>query len=267
VEVRNSPIGVFDSGLGGLTVVKQIKKLLPKENIVYFGDTARLPYGSKSNETVRKYSLEIARFLEKKGVKLIVVACNTSSSVALDLLSQEISVPVIGVVKPACKKAVSVTKSGNIGVIGTRATMNSGAYKDTISSMNSKIKVIQKECPLFVPLVEEGMTDGEIVEMVVRYYLESLRGEIDTLILGCTHYPIIKHVIAKYVDGDVRIIDSSVEVAREVHELLKREGILSKGETAREDAFYVSDFPQRFEEMAKLFTGENLKRVGKIYLE
>lgn len=264
---KNSPIGVFDSGLGGLTVVKQIKKLLPYENIIYFGDTARLPYGSKSDETVRKYSLEIARFLERKGVKLIVIACNTSSSIALDLVSQKIGVPVIGVVKPACKKAVSVTKTGNIGVIGTRATMNSGAYRKTINSINGEIRVIQKECPLFVPLIEEGMVDGEIVEMVAEYYLKPLRGRIDTLILGCTHYPIIKHVIARYVDGDVKIIDSSVEVAQEVRKLLLREKILSDGYAAGEDAFYVTDFPQRFEEMAKLFTGENLKKVEKICLE
>ncbi|MBO8130090.1 MAG: glutamate racemase [Candidatus Marinimicrobia bacterium] len=266
---NNRPIGIFDSGLGGLTVVKQIKKILPYEKIVYFGDTARVPYGSKSSETVIRYSLQISQFLEDNGVKFIVVACNTSSSIALEELKLKCNVPVIGVVEPACKKAVEVTKEGTIGVIGTIATMNSDTYKLMLNNLKPDIKVIQKACPLFVPLIEEGLLNGAIVDSVIDYYLSSLKGKIDTLILGCTHYPLLKDSIKNYFDSKVIIIDSSIEVANEVYRIFKKINLLADHDKDLEieDRFFVSDYPQKFEEIASFFMGQRLKNIEKVFLE
>lgn len=206
---RSNPIGFFDSGIGGLTVVKEAMSLLPNENIVYFGDTARVPYGSKSNDTVIEYTLQAAHFLMKKNIKMLVVACNTASSIALDELRKTIAVPVIGVIEPGAKMALETTKSGRIGVIGTNATINNKAYSTQLKKSDKKIKVFEKACPLFVPLAEEGWLDHKATHLIAKEYLDEFKEhEIDTLILGCTHYPILADTIAKVVGKKVKLINS-----------------------------------------------------------
>ncbi len=262
------PIGVFDSGLGGLTVVKQLLLHLPNEAIIYFGDTARLPYGTKSILTVRKFSLQIARFLQDQDVKIIVVACNTASSLALNVIKENIAVPVLGVIEPGVSAALRVSKSKSIGVIGTTATILSGAYEKALQKLDPTVNVNSVACPLFVPLVEEGWEQSDVAEMIARKYLDQIiNTEIDTLILGCTHYPILKDVLHKVVNDRVKIIDSSVEIAREVHSLLKMQNLLRGQGEKTYHQFYVSDRPQRFEEIAERFLGESLPNVKQISLD
>jgi len=259
------PIGVFDSGLGGLTVVKQILLHLPNESIIYFGDTARLPYGTKSISTVHKFSLQIARFLQDQGVKIIVVACNTASSLALNVIKENTAVPVLGVIEPGVSAALRVSKSKSIGVIGTTATILSGAYEKILKKLDPAVNVNSVACPLFVPLVEEGWEQSDVAEMIARKYLDQIiNTEIDTLILGCTHYPILKDVLHKVISDRVKIIDSSVEIAREVHSLLEMQNLLRGQVEKPHHQFYVSDRPQRFEEIAERFLGESLPNVKQI---
>ncbi len=213
-------VGIFDSGVGGLTVLGAIRKLFPQVDIVYLGDTARVPYGNRSPETVIRYSLECADFLLGRDIDVLVVACNTASSYSLDALSEFSDVPVVGVVEPGVKEALRHTE-GRVGVIGTRATVKSGSYQRLLRSFGAQ--VFAKSCPLFVPLVEEGLLEGEITERVARMYLEELKGKIDTLILGCTHYPLLKPVIRKVLDG-IHIVDSSEAVAKELLDLVEDEG-------------------------------------------
>jgi len=262
------PIGVFDSGLGGLTVVKQLLLHLPDESIIYFGDTARLPYGTKSVSTIRKFSLQIARFLQDQGVKIIVVACNTASSLALNVIKENISVPVLGVIEPGVSAALRVSKTKSIGVIGTTATILSGAYKEALQKLDPEVNVNSVACPLFVPLVEEGWERSDVAEMIARKYLDPIiNTEVDTLILGCTHYPILKDVLQRVVDNRVIIIDSSIETARQVHSILQSEKIHSPRKSKPTHKFYVSDRPQRFEEIAERFLGELLPNVKQISLD
>jgi glutamate racemase len=206
----DSAIGVFDSGIGGLTVLQRIMEALPRENTVYLGDTARAPYGTKSVETVTRYSFENSEFLVEKGVKIVVVACNTSTAIALEALRANLSVPVVGVIEPGVRKAIKTTRNNKVGVIGTEATIQSGAYTKALKAARANVEVYSRACPVLVPLVEEGWTENAVVEMTVRIYLESLKQSgIDTLILGCTHYPLLKKAIRKFMGAGVRLVDSA----------------------------------------------------------
>lgn len=246
-----SPIGIFDSGVGGLTVLNEIHKLLPFESTIYLGDTARVPYGTRTSDTVERYSIESTAFLLKKGIKLLVVACNTVSAISLPVLSEDLPVPVIGVIEPGSRAAVGSKK---VGVAGTEATIKSGAYKRQIQAFDSNIEVFEKACPLFVPLVEEGWFKGPIVEAIVETYLGAMtRLEIDTLVLGCTHYPLLKEVIQKVLGHSVLLVDSAVETASAVKNALISLGIFNEDKTvtARQE-YYVTDGPERFLAIAKI---------------
>ncbi len=249
------PIGVFDSGVGGLTVVRAITAALPGERIVYFGDSARVPYGIKAPETIRRYALEDLEFLLRFGPKLIVVACNTVSATALDYLSERADVPVIGVIEPGAITAAAASTSGRIGVIGTEATIASKAYEKAIQRVRPDARVISKACPLFVPMVEEGRVDGEIAELVVREYIGGLVPlGADTLVLGCTHYPVLKPIIAEVTGGAFRIVDSAEETANAVKALLTERN-LANGAGRGGVEFFASDNPERFGRLAALFLG------------
>ncbi|MDF2871015.1 MAG: murI [Anaerocolumna sp.] len=246
----NAPIGVFDSGIGGLTVVREIMRQIPGEPIIYFGDTARVPYGSKSQKTIITYSRQIIKFLQTKNVKAIVIACNTASALALEVVAKEVSIPVIGVVKPGAKVASEATKNGNIGVIGTEGTINSGIYNTYIKELNPDVRVYGKACPLFVPLVEEGwLTDPLTVEVAKRYISSLLGLNIDTLVLGCTHYPLIRNIIGSIVGNDVTLVNPAYETAIELKQVLLQAGIENNG-AACEHKFYVSDGADKFKRFA-----------------
>jgi glutamate racemase len=261
---RDSAIGVFDSGIGGLTVLHQIIETLPHENTVYLGDTARAPYGTKSVDTVLRYSYENSDFLVEKGVKVLVVACNTSTAIALHQLKARLAVPVIGVIEPGVRSAIKSTKNKRIGVIGTEATIQSGAYTHALKAANPTVEVYSRACPLFVPLVEEGWTDNEVVEMTAKAYLEGFKQSgIDTLILGCTHYPLLKRAIRKLMGRGVRLVDSAEETAKEVELLLKRGSIMRKnGKGAH--SFFVTDAPERFIKVGRRFLGEKVESAVRI---
>ncbi len=245
-----APIGVFDSGVGGLTVVREIMRNLPNEEIVYFGDTARVPYGSKSKETVTRYSRQIVRFLETFQVKTIVVACNTASAYALDELEKEIDVPIIGVIKPGARTAAEVTRNGRIGVIATEATIGSQMYNKYIQELNKDVTIYGKACPLFVPLVEEGLWEDPVTDEIAKRYLSELIDiDIDTLILGCTHYPLIRSTVAKVMGDHVTLVNPAYETARELKELLMEKGLFNPvppqlGTNKYE--FFVSDGAEKF---------------------
>lgn len=260
----DSAIGVFDSGIGGLTVLHQIIEVLPRENTVYLGDTARAPYGTKSVETVLRYSFENSEFLVDKGVKLVVVACNTSTAIALRQLKMDLSVPVIGVIDPGVRRAIGSTQSKRVGVIGTEATIQSGAYTRALKTVDPEIEVYSRACPLFVPLVEEGWTDNEVVEMTVKTYLGSLKQSgIDTLILGCTHYPLLKKAIRKFIGSGVRLVDSAEETAKEVESVLKKTAIAKKSGKGTH-SFFVTDAPDRFIKVGRRFLGEKVESAVRI---
>ena len=259
------PIGIFDSGVGGLTVVKEIRKRLPNENIIYFGDTARVPYGTKSKETVVRFSIKNALFLLKYNVKLIVVACNTSSSVALPTLRRNFKVPIIGVIKPGAKDASQSTKNKRIGVIGTSTTIRSNAYKNEVLRNIPSVKVFTQSCPLFVPLAEEGWFDKKITLDIIREYILPIKTKaIDTLILGCTHYPLLRRGIKKVAGKGINLIDSAVSTAKAVDELLNREEIANKGRLKGKERFFVSDEPERFKIIGEKFLGKKLPKVRKV---
>ncbi|MFA7677707.1 MAG: glutamate racemase [Candidatus Omnitrophota bacterium] len=253
------PIGIFDSGVGGLTVLREIRNVLPGEDVVYFGDTARVPYGNKSKSTVIAFSRQSALFLLKKRVKIIIVACNTSSALALSDLKKNINIPVVGVIKSGVIRALKDPGNKKIAVIGTRSTIKSGSYEKAIKKINSKIKVYSQSCPLFVPLVEEGVLSGKISDEVTRMYLEGIKNKnVDALILGCTHYPLFKKSISNYLKN-VNVIDSAKEVALYVSELLKRENLLNSMGGKKVD-FYVSDEPVGFSKLAKLFLKKDIPK-------
>ncbi|PIP19542.1 MAG: glutamate racemase [Candidatus Omnitrophica bacterium CG08_land_8_20_14_0_20_41_16] len=259
-----SPIGVFDSGVGGLTVVKELIRQLPYEDIVYFGDTARVPYGIKSKETVIRFSIENILFLLKYDVKLICIACNTVSSLALPEIKNHFRVPIIGVISPGAREAVIATKNKRIGVIGTKGTIKSRAYEDEIKQLDTKVKITAVACPLFVPFVEEGWLNGDVVLTVAKHYLKPLKDAgVDTLILGCTHYPLLKKVISGVMGKNVILIDSAKQVAMEVNKILAADGLLnSKGKGRHE--FFVSDNPEWFKNLAGRFLGRPAKNVKKV---
>ncbi len=260
----NDPIGVFDSGLGGLTVVKQLIQFLPNEKIVYFGDTARVPYGTKSAETIIRYSRQITNVLLKHKVKMVVVACNTASALALKVVSKECPVPMIGVIVPGAQKAARSTKTGKIGIIATSSTVKSGAYADRIREANPRIKVFSQPCPLFVPLVEEGWFDHQVTHDVAKQYLAPIKkAGVDALILGCTHYPLLKNVLHSVMGPKVALIDSAEEVAAQVRQTLLEKGLLRIRLSPAGHVFLVSDEPENFKRLAGRFLGGGVKDVRK----
>lgn len=253
-EWNNSPIGVFDSGVGGLTVAREIMRQLPNERIVYFGDTARVPYGNKSRETVMKYSRQIVNFLKTQEVKAIVVACNTASAYALDELEQEVDIPIIGVVRPGARAAIEATKNGRIGVIATEATISSGIYNRYIEENDNHVRIMGKACPLFVSLVEEGLWEDPVTDEIARRYLaELIDSDIDTLILGCTHYPLILSTVGRIMGPKVTLVNPAYETARELKELLISKGLESEhrpGLGTELYRFFVSDAADKFQRFA-----------------
>lgn len=254
MDRREAPIGVFDSGVGGLTVVREIMRQIPNERIVYFGDTARVPYGSKSKETITRYSRQIIRFLETQEVKAIVIACNTASAYALEEIEKEIKIPIIGVVKPGAKVAAETTQNGKIGVIATEGTIGSHIYSQYIKQIKKEVKVIGKACPLFVPLVEEGLLKDPVTdEIAMRYLTELIDIDIDTLILGCTHYPLIRSTIGKIMGDKVTLVNPAYETAIELKRLLEKENLLNEKEIplgTNKYQFYVSDAAEKFKRFA-----------------
>lgn len=267
----NKPIGIFDSGIGGLTVLKEIFRELPDERTIYLGDTARVPYGIRSAETVRRYSFENTEFLVAREVKALVVACNTVSAVSLDEIREKISIPVIGVIEPGARAAVKGTKNRRIGIIGTEATIRSDAYARVIRGIDRETSVTSLPCPLFVPLAEEGLTDDEITRLVAERYLKTLSAEgIDTLVLGCTHYPLLKNIIGKVVGTGIKLIDSAIETAKEIKETLARFDIEvdpAHGQVPVDGPphmFYVTDSADRFVAVGERFLGRRIEHIKKI---
>lgn len=265
---RGDAIGIFDSGVGGLTVFREIRKRLPAENLIYLGDTARVPYGTKSPEIVQLYSLQCAAFLQKKGVKALVVACNTASSCALPLLRRSYPrLPLTGVIEPGAKAALRESRRGRIGVIGTERTIRSGAYRQALARLSGAAVICDRPCPLFVPLAEEGLTRGPLAEAVIRHYLQPLqKKKIDTLILGCTHYPLLKGAIRNVLGGKIALVDSAVEVARETAAQLDELGLLrSRGRG--KSTFYVTDSAAKFKQVAGQFLGGRPAQVFQVEVE
>ena len=264
----NRPIGVFDSGVGGLTVVKQLMKKLPAENIIYFGDTARIPYGTKSEEIVRRFALEDSFFLLEKNVKMVVVACNTASSVAVNMLQTILDVPVIGVIEPGAEAAVRNSRNRKIGVIGTAATIRSSSYRKKVLQSSNKAQVISQACPLFVSLVEEGWIEDEATILIARRYLQTMiENHVDTLILGCTHYPLLKNTIQKVLGDNVRLIDSGVETAITVAKILEEKRMLANPDQIAKNKFYLSDMPYKFQEIAERFLERTIPHVETVNFE
>lgn len=263
--MNSRPIGVFDSGIGGLTVVHALTRRLPHENIVYFGDTARVPYGPKSPQVVREYAAQDVDFLLSKNVKMVVIACNTVSSVALDVVQKHAKMPVVGVILPGAMAAVKASGKKRIGVIGTRATVNSSAYTNALRQLDHDVEVFEQECPLFVPLAEEGWIDHKVTDAVAKEYLFPLRQHrIDTLILGCTHYPILRRAIASALDERVGLIDSGEAAAQEVERVLDEHGIRNPSTERANLQFYVSDIPAKFAEIGERFLQQRMGRVQKV---
>lgn len=265
--MNNNPIGVFDSGIGGLTVVKEILKELPNENLIYLGDTARVPYGTRGRQVVKRFALELANFLLKRKVKFLVVACNTISSICLDAIKDISPTPALGVIEEPAKKAAKETKTNVIGVIGTQATISSKSYEKAIKKLNPKAKVISVACPLFVPLAEEGLIDDKATLLIAEEYLKSLKdAKIDVLILGCTHYPILKKVIQKVVGEKVQLIDSAKPTAIKLKEVLEKEHLMNDSKKI-EYKFFVTDTPERVYKVAATFLGSTLDgKLKKINL-
>jgi len=265
MNVARKPIGVFDSGIGGLTVVKALMRELPHESIVYFGDTARVPYGSKSKSTIVRFSLENVEFLLRCGVKCIIIACNTSSSWALPTLRRYFKVPIIGVIRPGARAAVHQTANKRIGVIGTEATINSRAYDLEVKHLDPSITVVSQSCPLFVPLVESGWLNGSVCSQIISTYLKPLKHKrIDTLILGCTHYPLLAPVIRQVVGLQVALIDSATQTAAEVKGLLAWNEWLSTTRTRPNHRFFVTDEPAHFADLGQQFLGHPIRSVERV---
>jgi glutamate racemase len=265
VNNKDRPIGVFDSGIGGLTVLKEIIRELPNESTIYLGDTARVPYGIRSPETVIRYSFENTRFLFSKDIKLLVVACNTASSISLDAIKNSISIPVIGVIEPGAKAAVRATRNKKVGIIGTEATIKSSSYTKAIKVIDRSVEIFGLACPLFVPLVEEGWTEGGVAFLIAKEYLEGLKGKgIDTLVLGCTHYPLMKKVIAEVMGEDIRLIDSAVETSYEIKRILEVINLNREQKKIPLREFYVTDSPERFIEVGERFLGQEIEHIEKI---
>jgi len=257
------PIGVFDSGLGGLTVLRAIRERMPHESLVYFGDTARVPYGTKSAATVTRFAREILDFLVGQNVKAVVAACNSASALALDALRAACTLPVVGVIEPGAHLAVECSRTGRIGVIGTRATITSAAYERTITALSPDATVLSQACPLFVSLVEEGWTDHPVARMIAREYLAPLEHRVDVLVLGCTHYPLLRSLIGELMGPDVALVDSAEACAHEIARLLDERDACAGPRTRPEERFYVSDAPEVFARLGERFLG---RPVGPVEL-
>ena len=267
-EQRCRPIGVFDSGLGGLTVVKELVRRLPHESTLYFGDTARVPYGTKSPDTICRFSREAAHFLLSRDVKMIVVACNTASAHALEVLANEAPVPVVGVIEAGARAAHHASESGRIGVIGTTGTIASGAYERAVRALRPAVEVYAQACPMLVPLVEEGLADHQAARLIAQDYLAPLRElDIDTLVLGCTHYPVLRRLIGEVMGPAVRLIDSAEETALDVARVLSERGLLAPQDQVPERQFKVSDLPLRFRRVGRLLVGDMIDVVEKVEVE
>lgn len=268
MDFNNRPIGIFDSGLGGLTVVREIIQQMPGENLVYFGDTARVPYGSKSQDTIIHFTRQILAFLDTQDVKAIVVACNTVSAYALEQVRKEVKVPIIGVVRPGAYVAASSTNNQKIGVIGTEGTVHSGLYVRLLQEYDPQIEVFQKPCPLFVPLVEEGLWEDPITTQVVERYLAELKEkQVDTLIMGCTHYPLLKKTIQRVMGEQVRLVNPAYETAVQLKKLLTEKEMVCSEETSPAYHFFVSDGPEKFQIFSKKVLTVQTDSVHKISIE
>jgi glutamate racemase len=253
---RHDAIGVFDSGVGGLTVVRQIESRLPNESVIYLGDTARVPYGTKSPETVVRYGESCARLLLERDIKMLVVACNTASAFALDILRERLDIPVLGVIEPGAQAALRASRSGRVGVVGTTGTIESGRYRETIHAQSPDTMVLVQACPLFVPLAEEGWTTGDVPRRVAETYLAPMLSEgIDTLVLGCTHYPLLREVIGEVVGEAVTLVDSAEETAKVVQESLEAMDLCCEHALIPQFRFLVSDAPASFEKVGQRFLG------------
>jgi glutamate racemase len=265
--VNAAPLGVFDSGIGGLTVARALFERLPRESVVYFGDTARVPYGPKSPDTVRRYSSEILAYLLQRGVKAVVVACNTSTAHALDHLRAQAPVPVVGVIEPGARAAVHATKTGKVGVIGTAGTIASSAYERAIRALRPDVTVHARACPLLVPLVEEGWFEHAATELIAREYLEPLkRAGVDALVLGCTHYPLLKPLLGRVLGPSVALIDSAEETAGAVQRELEQRGLAAPSTNDPTHRFVVSDDEPHFRRVGARFLGEKLQSVEVVPL-
>ncbi|MDP6418584.1 MAG: glutamate racemase [Candidatus Krumholzibacteria bacterium] len=260
--MKQEPIGIWDSGLGGLTVVREIRRRLPGEKLIYFGDTARVPYGIKGRDTVRRFARENTAFLVEQGVKALVVACNTASSLALDLLREEFSLPILGVIEPGARAAAEGTKNGIVGVIGTPATVDSAAYTAALKALRGGLSVSSRACPLFVPLVEEGWLDHPATRLVAREYLSPLmEAGVDTLVLGCTHYPLLQPLLQELMGEGVRLVDSAEELAGELSELLGSGELETSDSEQGSLEVFVSDLPLRFRQIGESFLGESIENL------
>lgn len=262
------PIGVFDSGIGGLTVVKEIMEALPYEDIIYFGDTARVPYGSKSKETVIKFSFQCIRFLLDKGVKAIVIACNTASAASLDIAQQSFDIPIVGVVEPGAVTACRVTRANKIGIIGTEGTVSSGAYEKAIYRIDNSVNMILKACPLFVPIAEEGWQDTDIARLTAKRYLSDLRESgIDALVMACTHYPLLENTIEEVMGKDIRLVNPAYETAKVLEYMINSNGLKNERPRQAEYKYYVSDNPVKFKKVGENFLNKPVGWVEKIDIE
>lgn len=269
-ESNRAPVGVFDSGVGGLTVVREIMRQLPEEELVYFGDTARVPYGSKSKETIIRFSRQIIRFLKTRHVKAIVIACNTASAQALEVLEKEVDIPVIGVIIPGARAAVQESQSKKIGVVGTEGTIRSKVYTEIIRGMEPEASVIGKPCPLFVPLVEEGFAKHKVTDEIIDFYLSEMKAtDIDTMILGCTHYPLLRSKIRTYFGADIHIVNPAYETAMDLKELLGKHHIVNQREPGVpvNHEFYVSDAAEKFKEFANSILPSDVDMIKQINIE
>jgi glutamate racemase len=266
--VPERAIGVFDSGVGGLTVLRELRRNIPDEELVYLGDTARVPYGTKSPQTVCRYAQEAARFLVGQHVKLLVVACNTASAVAVEALAETYRLPVVGVINPGANGALAATRNNRVGVIGTEGTIRSGAYDRAIRNTRNDVQVFSAACPLFVPFAEEGWAGHAIARMAAEEYLQPLLDQgIDTLVLGCTHYPLLKKILQDVVGPDVALIDSAAETAKTVAQLLTQSGLRRRDKQPGPSRYFVTDIPDRFERVGGDFLGEPLQNVTTITLD
>lgn len=271
IDNKNAaPVGVFDSGVGGLTVAREIMRQLPNENLVYFGDTARVPYGSKSRDNIIRYSRQIIHFLKTKGVKAIVIACNTASALALDVVREESDIPIIGVVEPGARAALQITQTKKIGVIGTEATVQSAMYGKIIKGLDPTVSVIGKACPLFVPLVEEGFAKHKVTEEIIDYYLASMKeSDIDSLILGCTHYPLLRSRIRAYLGNKIQLVNPAYETAMDLKYILKESGMENAGKEGEHAtySFYVSDAADKFKQFANSILPYDIETTQQINIE
>lgn len=264
----NRPIGIFDSGVGGLTVVREVMEQLPYEDIIYFGDTARIPYGSRSEQTIKKYAHQCAAFLKNKNVKTIVVACNTASSIALEDLQNNFEIPIIGVIDPGARSAANITENGHIGVIGTTATINSSAYQNRIMQYRHDAEVIGIPCPLFVSIIEEGWEYSNVAELTAEKYLTELfEHNVDTLVLGCTHYPILRYTIKKVVGPYVKLVNPAFETAKDLKQLLIEKELLNENYKIPNYEYYVSDAPERFRRIGGNFLKKEINNLSEITID